>query len=395
MAGDPGTAGSTDFVSACATLQEIVSEADDAEKAVSGLLQHGQSVLGVENVHVTQIEPSANFWEAIDSTETSNGLVLPGETFPLETTYCRQIIEKDHPIALHNASEQGWADDVAYQTHGLETYLGVPLSLGEERFGTTCFVSEDPREQPFSREERILAKHLSLELSRIIEHETLATQMKRREQLSAVLSRILRHNLRNDLTVILGQADTMTRKVDPQLSGYVDSIVRKARDLRRLSEKSREIDHLVDSMDQRAEINLESLIDTIVSSVKSRHQVDRFDLEIHPETVRLSPACERALEELIDNAARHGGPDVSVAITARIKGDVVQIDIEDTGRGLPETETQIFEGVSETPLEHGSGLGLWLAYWVIDSQDGSMDLLDSSDGTHVRVQIPIVQSPLA
>jgi len=42
----------------------------------------------------------------------------------------------------------------------------------------------------------------------------------------------------------------------------------------------------------------------------------------------------------------------------------------------------------ETPLAHGSGLGLWLAYWIVSSHDGSIDPEITEQGTTMTVTIP-------
>jgi PAS domain S-box-containing protein len=68
--------------------------------------------------------------------------------------------------------------------------------------------------------------------------------------------------------------------------------------------------------------------------------------------------------------------------------NAVEISISDDGLGLAQHEIDVFESGSETPLTHGSGLGLWLVYWIVTNHDGSIDATSSDDGTTVTVTVP-------
>ena len=42
----------------------------------------------------------------------------------------------------------------------------------------------------------------------------------------------------------------------------------------------------------------------------------------------------------------------------------------------------------ETPLEHASGLGLWLTSWIVDFADGDVTYA-VDDGTTVTLELPV------
>ena len=54
----------------------------------------------------------------------------------------------------------------------------------------------------------------------------------------------------------------------------------------------------------------------------------------------------------------------------------VDVTVSDNGPGIPETERAVFRAGSETDLRHGSGLGLWLAYWAVTSVGGDLSFAD-------------------
>lgn len=144
-------------------MREDISFEQKAKKS----LELGRSYLGVDNGHLTRIDQETDFWEAIASTDPDNGDFPEGLVLDLQTTYCRRTIDADDPIALDNVPEQGWADDPAYETHNLHCYMGTPLTVDDEIYGTVCFVSHDPREEPFSEADTMFAELIA----RLLEHE--------------------------------------------------------------------------------------------------------------------------------------------------------------------------------------------------------------------------------
>jgi GAF domain-containing protein len=127
------------------------------EEKVDRALELGEIYLDVQNAHLTRIDERIDFWEAIASTDPPDGEFPAGEVLDLKTTYCRRVVEQGATIALSDASEQGWGEDPAFEEHGLRCYHGTPITIENEVWGTLCFVSEEPRETPFSEGETLFA----------------------------------------------------------------------------------------------------------------------------------------------------------------------------------------------------------------------------------------------
>jgi PAS domain S-box-containing protein len=68
--------------------------------------------------------------------------------------------------------------------------------------------------------------------------------------------------------------------------------------------------------------------------------------------------------------------------------DDVDIHVIDNGPGLPQQEREVLREGSESPLIHGSGLGLWLTYWIVSNHDGSIQTDVDDEGTRVTVTLP-------
>ena len=87
------------------------------------------------------------------------------------------------------------------------------------------------------------------------------------------------------------------------------------------------------------------------------------------------------------NAVEHGGDASTVEVTVAAEpGNRVTIAVADDGPGLPAVERDLLRGGTETPLNHGDGLGLWLVNWIVTDVGGTLDVT-VDDGTTVTVEL--------
>ncbi|UTF54832.1 GAF domain-containing sensor histidine kinase [Natronosalvus rutilus] len=358
------------------------------EKAEQALVI-GRDYLGVENGHLTRLDPETNHWEAIASTDPPDGTYPAGLTLDLQTTYCRRTIDNAAPIALHDAPAQGWADDPAFETHGLHCYHGTQVTVGDELFGTICFVSDAPRAEPFSEEKtmftELLAQMLGHELERA-QHEAALTD---RERLIGVLNRVLRHNLRNDMTLLRGYAELLQEEGSPQQVDVAEMLLTTTDDLLALSEKARRLDTVVTNDLEYQRVEMGHFLQTIQAEIEAAVPGATISIEGDTDTyIRVAWSMETALREVIENAAKHAGDSPDVSISVRATDGKARLQVMDTGPGLPEQERTVLRDGAETPLEHGSGLGLWLVYWVVTSHGGTIETTVDETGTTVTISFP-------
>jgi GAF domain-containing protein len=118
------------------------------------------------------------------------------------------------------------------------------------------------------------------------------------------------------------------------------------------------------------------------------------------KTVRASRAWLRnALEILVENAARAMiEADSSVktlTTTTWLDEKWVKISIKDTGPGIPEAILKkIFkEPVTETEGARGAGVGLVLAYTIIQTYGGNIDVKSDGSGTDMVISLPAESQP--
>ncbi|MFD1641277.1 ATP-binding protein [Halohasta litorea] len=223
------------------------------------------------------------------------------------------------------------------------------------------------------------------------------TERKERQQQLAVLNRVLRHNLRNAMNVIRGNTALLSDGIDDEeLQTHVTAIEQRVTNLEQLSEKAGTVRSL---FDQGREVNVTCDVNELLGELESEFEethpsatmrIDEFD----PVAIWADVRLKMALMELVDNAVVHNDqpePVVTVSVDAsetKPADSWVDISIVDNGPGIPDDERQAIETGQETPLQHGTGLGLWLVYWTVSLLGGEISIDDHPTGTRIILTLP-------
>jgi PAS domain S-box-containing protein len=201
-----------------------------------------------------------------------------------------------------------------------------------------------------------------------------ATERKQREQQLEVLSRILRHNLRNEMNVILGQAETIRSNASGDVAERADTVVDTSRELMELAEKERTITELLTREPRVEERDVSGVITRVVESARAAFPDATITAEC-PDgvTASVSGGFGDGIEELLTNAVVHNGSSPRVIVTVEDDDGAVRIDVCDDGPVIPDSERDVLLGAGDMrPTYHGSGLGLWLVNLVVSRSDGTV-----------------------
>jgi len=221
---------------------------------------------------------------------------------------------------------------------------------------------------------------------------TEVTALKRRETHTAVLTRILRHNLRNEISVVRGFVDQLSRETDGH-DHAVGRIDEAAEHLVTLSETAGVIQEILQSDETvKRPVDLGGVVREAVDDALGRHEgVSAAVDTAAAEPVVATEYLEQAVTELVDNAVSHNpAPEPSLWVSVEREPSATTILIEDDGPPIPEVEWAVVTDRREiTQLQHGSGIGLWLVRWVVDDHGGTLELRQNDDdGTVVAMRLP-------
>lgn len=158
-------------------LHAIMSDrGPDADARIRAVLELGREVFGLRLAIVSHIVGSRY---TIRHVVGPQGHPEPGTRFDVRGTYCVHTLAANGPLGFHHAGESEIRTHPCYQNFQLEAYLGVPLVVDGERYGTLNFSDPEPR-APFGPGELSLvglfAHWIGTELARARDHAELERQ---------------------------------------------------------------------------------------------------------------------------------------------------------------------------------------------------------------------------
>ena len=210
--------------------------------------------------------------------------------------------------------------------------------------------------------------------------------------LKQVLTRVLRHNLRNEITVIRGFAAAIAEESDDEIRSNAERIIRRAEKLSETSETARRIENVIEAETQEP-FALQSLVAETVAAVRAEFPDASYETEVPALTVLANPEFDTAFVEIVQNAVRHNdGDEPRVEIRAEATDRGVELTVTDNGPGVPDHELETIDRGEETSLVHGSGAGLWLVRTTVDSSNGELLYETGEEGTTVRLRLPVGDS---
>jgi PAS domain S-box-containing protein len=202
----------------------------------------------------------------------------------------------------------------------------------------------------------------------------LERQNERLEELISAVS----HDLRNPLNVISGRIQ-LAREMDDAEEHFeaversTDKMATLIDDLVTLARKGKPVE-------ETQTVALATLVDKVWRDTEAP------DASLDVATDRRLRADEdrlrRLLEQLLDNAVRHGGDDVSITVDDVADGFYVA----DDGPGIPEGDRDRLLEYGETTEQAASGLGLALVRRIAEAHGWTMAITDGrAGGTRVEI----------
>ena len=211
------------------------------------------------------------------------------------------------------------------------------------------------------------------------------------------------HDLRTPITSLRLIADAVSDEL-------VDDETR-ARYLRRMTTHLGALSALIDDLFElsrieagdirwsMAQVRLGGLVHETVGAMRAESELRGVHLLADvPDALtaqRANPEkLQRVLFNLIQNAIRHTPTDGSVTVRGRAVGAFVEVEVADTGDGIPDQErSHVFDalyrgGEQASRTEDGAGLGLAISRAIIEAHGGRIWLADQVAGTCVRFSLP-------
>lgn len=217
--------------------------------------------------------------------------------------------------------------------------------------------------------------------------------------------KVISHELRTPLTPICGNTELLLRGIFGELSGEQRDMLEQVR------VRADQMKDLVNNIIMVASIEANTLqtepepqdvwvsVEQVAATMRRAFTNKGLDLRIElpqdiPPVLADREQLRLILTQLLDNARRYTRQG-SVSVCARQVGDMVQIDIVDTGPGIPPEEssrlfTRFHRIEGNNSPERGSGLGLAITRQLVERQGGQVwATSEIGHGSVFSISLPI------
>ena len=175
-----------------------------------------------------------------------------------------------------------------------------------------------------------------------------------------VLYGITRHDINNQLTVILGYLEMLECKVkDPTLDEYFKTLATAAQNITSMIQFTREYENI--GINPPVWQDCRTLIDDAAKQVPPEKVMVKNDIPAGM-AIFADPLIEKVFFNLMDNAVRYGGTFTTIRFSAKEAGDDYLIVCEDDGEGVVAEEK---EKIFLRGFGKNNGLGLSLSQEIL------------------------------
>ena len=211
---------------------------------------------------------------------------------------------------------------------------------------------------------------------------------------------LISHELKTPMTAIIGFSDLLALS---DLQGgdreSVDFIVTGAHRLLGLIDRMLDYARLetgrlrVSVAPLVVEDAVREAVDRVAPLAAGQEPPATIETELEPGLLAVADRARlvAVIEDVVDNAVRHGGHGVHVRVTARSAGDDrVAIEVADDGIGIPgEKLAAVFSPLEVDGRGTGATLGLALVHRLLDAMDGSITVRSApGSGTTATIEVP-------
>lgn len=225
------------------------------------------------------------------------------------------------------------------------------------------------------------------------------TEQEQREELRREFTANVSHELKTPLTAISGIAEIMRGgMVKPEdIEDFAGDIYQEAQRLIALVEDIIRLSRLDEGEGglERENVDLLKLSDQVVHRLEPAARKQDVALKVTGRSVKVhgvASVLEEMLYNLCDNAIKYNKPGGRVTVTVDYLGQDAQVQVEDTGIGIPqEDQSRVFERFYRVDKSHskeigGTGLGLSIVKHGAALHDGQVRL-ESTPGRGTKVTL--------
>jgi len=223
----------------------------------------------------------------------------------------------------------------------------------------------------------------SVVLTDVTESERYRRRIEEKSEQLEALNRVVRHDIRNDMNVVIGWGEALEPHVDEGGDDILQRMLRAANNTVELTAVAREF---VESLAGEEEPELkavdvrERLSAEFETARESYPELRLFTPDAVPEvSVQANEMLSSVFRNLLNNAVQHSDKEtLEVTVTVEERPETVVVRVADNGPGIPDERKESVFGKGEKGLDsEGTGIGLYLVHALVEQYGGSVWVEDN------------------
>jgi PAS domain S-box-containing protein len=333
--------------------------------------------------------------------EAANAIFLTDETG--EITYVNESFEELIQREEMGVTDQKlWEIDIQADTRSAEDSLANSVRAGSSWDGEVRlqFADEDDRTVNLTVtpiEEADTERFVGVGTD-VTEERNLRDRVKQQRNDQRLLNRILRHDIRNDVQVLIAATEQLRGAVGEEHQAALDQLLEKCSRIDDLTRTAADISSAIGTDDETVTgVAVDDVLQDEVADLRRSFDADVSHSSPPTDpTVRADEMLSSLFGNLLQNAVQHNdAASVEIEIATEVTAETVTIRIADDGRGIPdEQKARLFEYGEQGPASSGSGIGLFLVDMLVDKYDGEIHIEDNDPtGSVFVVELPRTDAP--
>ena len=290
-------------------------------------------------------------------------------------------------------------DSEEFRTDDVEVLeSGEPRTIPEEELTTAggerriMETTKIPYQIPDSGEDAVLG--YARDVTELKEYEQ---RLEAQRDNLEVINQVVRHDIRNELQLVLGYAEILREHVAEDDAEYIQQILNATRDALDITTTAREVTKvMLRSEADRTPVGVRHVLETQMDDVQANYERTIVSVAGAIPDVRViaDDMLESVFRNLLNNAIVHNDKQLrKVTISATVDDEVLRVRVADNGPGIPDDHKEAVFGKEQKGLDSsGTGVGLYLVETLVTQYGGDVRIEDNDpDGAIFVVELPLAE----